>query len=371
MANLPVVFDDTMNQYPVLPAEIMQELAAMNDMFKDFAGGGFRRIKARRMDFQLIGDGTTIDVPANELCGVLLCAAPYNHCVWYAKNFQPGQEPDSPDLVWIQKSAEDFPDALPAQYRKKIMINGSERWGFQILRRTVWAIARKGADGQLNVDYDKPYVLDLSSMSLYGKGAPENNMYKFSGLVSLCKQQSSNAYIVMPNMFLTQICLDSTATVTGPLVFRPLMNGREIKLLPQDHIMSSMKAMKSQEVADLLNVREKLDYKNTGVQGVATGAQVAQMAETAMAAPVQPAQTFVVPAAPAAPVQPVQPAAPAQPMQDAGMASLLEQAQAALSGSMTAPTPAAAPAPAPAPVQAAPESSSAASSINDLLAALR
>lgn len=378
MANLPVVFDNSNTAYPALPAELMQQLAAMSEEFKDFAGGTFRRIKARRMDFQLIGDGGTVDVPANELIGVMLATAPYNHCIWYAKSFTPGQEPDSPDLVWIQKTPDDFPAALPKKFHSKIVDNGREHWGFQILRRTVWALARRGADGQLNIDYDRPYILDLSSMSMFGKGAPENNMYKLSGLVNFCKRQSSNAYIVNPCMFLTQIALDTTASVTGPLMFRPQLtpDGRSAALLPTEHIAAAMQARNSQEVQDLLTVREKLDYPGPGApKGMATGAQVAQLAEMPAPAPV------AMPVTPVAPVAPAPAPAPApvpqtvvqvnQPVSQTSAAeSLLAQAQAALSGGVTYATPAAAPAPAPTPAPAPAAAAPSGSEINDLLAML-
>ena len=99
--NLPVAFGtDTASFASALPAEV---LASFNQMFTDsFMGFGssVRRIKVKRMSFAITGGQGTEEIPADKLFVVCLGVAPHNHAVWYERPFQPGQEPEAPDLVW-------------------------------------------------------------------------------------------------------------------------------------------------------------------------------------------------------------------------------------------------------------------------------
>lgn len=369
---IPVTFSNN-GQLPVLPADVMQQMKQfMDDDFSDLGGGTMRFIRPRKSDFLLVDGGNQEVVYGHELFGVLICVAPTNHCVWYDREYAPGQEPSAPDLIWNQTAPDQFPDALPEMYRHKILRNGQERWGFQIRRRTVWALCRKDPNGQMMLDISRPFILDLTSMSLFGKSNPQQNAYKFAGLKDLCTQYSGNGFICTPSMFMTQIFLDPNVSVAGVVVFRPARDAQgNLSFLDAQTIQSVYAARTSQEVQDMRVVREKLDYKPEGSNGtLAAPAQLAAAPQpvtpVAPVAPVTPMPQPVAPvapvapmaAAPAAPVAaPAAPAAPAIPplppvtaearpnrpeaMDSNGMNALLAQAQGILANGATGQQPAA------------------------------
>lgn len=369
---IPVTFSSN-GQLPVLPADVMQQMKQyMDDDFSDLGGGTMRFIRPRKSDFLLVDGGNQEVVYGHELFGVLICAAPTNHCVWYDREYAPGQEPSAPDLIWNQTAPDQFPDALPEMYRHKILRNGQERWGFQIRRRSVWALCRKDPNGQMMLDMSRPFILDLTSMSLFGKSNPQQNAYKFAGLKDLCTQYSGNGFICTPSMFMTQIFLDPNVSVAGVVVFRPARDAQgNLSFLDAQTIQSIYAARTSQEVQDMKVVREKLDYLPGGSTGtLAAPAQLAAAPQpvtpVAPVAPVTPMPQPVTPVAPvapmaAAPVAPVAaPAAPAAPaipplptvtaearpnrpevMDSNGMNALLAQAQGILANGATGQQPAA------------------------------
>lgn len=316
MSNLvPISFNGS--QLPTLSGDFMQKMKeAMTSDFSDLSSGGMRFIRPRKSDFLLVDGGNQEVVYGHELFGVLICAAPTNHCVWYAKEFAPGQEPAAPDLIWNQTAPDVFPDALPEQYRHKVIRNGQERWGFQIRRRTIWALCRKDMNGQMMLDVSRPYILDLTSMSLFGKPNLQQNAYKFANFKDVCNQYSGNGFICTPSMFVTQIFLDPNVSVTGVVVFRPQRDPQgNLVFLDGQTIQSVYEARMSQEVQDVREVKEKLDWTPDG------GAQLAQpVVLPTVGTPVQPTPMAVPQPAPipAAPVQPMPqpapiPAAPVQP----------------------------------------------------------
>ena len=285
---------------------------------EDFAGlgSGLRFIRPRKADFLLIDGGTQEVVGGSSLVGVLIAAAPYPHCVWYAKEYAPGQEPEGPDLIWIQHTPGEVPDALPPQFRQKIMKNGKERLAYQIRRRTVWALLRPQGNGQFSFDLEKPYVLDLTSMSLFGKSRPEANAYTYKGLRDVCLQFSNSAMTVSPSMFVSQIVPNLAETVTGVVNFCPMRSqDGMLQFLDPNIIMKVFDARERDDVKDILNVQEKLTLGD------------------APAKPAQPApQTFSAPTYvnPQPPVQPAPQPAPAPKPADNSAASLLAQAQSVL-----------------------------------------
>ena len=353
MSNLvPISFNGS--QLPTLSGDFMQKMKeAMASDFSDLSSGGMRFIRPRKSDFLLVDGGNQEVVYGHELFGVLICAAPTNHCVWYAKEFAPGQEPAAPDLIWNQTAPDVFPDALPEQYRHKVIRNGQERWGFQIRRRTIWALCRKDASGQMMLDVSRPYILDLTSMSLFGKPNLQQNAYKFANFKDVCNQYSSNGFICTPSMFVTQIFLDPNVSVTGVVVFRPQRDPQgNLVFLDGQTIQSVYEARMSQEVQDVREVKEKLDWMPEG------GAQPVQPVVRPAPVP-QPAP---IPAAPVPPVaqplpamqQTISEARPNNPehLPPAAMNDLLANAQSVLAAG-AAPT-SVPPAPQPAPIPAAP-----------------
>lgn len=310
---LPVTINTT-NQMPQLPEALMSLFKA--DAEKDWAGLGstaVRRLKVGKMGFTVGSGQDAQEYGPQDLAGVCIATAPHNHCVWYERDYAPGMEPAQPDLVWEQKTDGYICPALPQQFHKKVQRGGAERWAFQTLRRTVWAFFKNDPNGQMMLDLDNPVVFDISSANLYGKSYPEQNLYKWSGLVAFCKRMSVNGMVITPAMFPTQILIDGKMSIGGVVVFRPALspNGYPT-FLDVDSIKAIRAKRDSPEVLDMLAIREKLEY----------GQQ--EQTPAPEPRPIQPQ--------PVAQPQPVpQPAAPAE--------NLLAQAQQALAK----PAPAAAP----------------------------
>lgn len=341
MANLPVSMDSmfvSSSSLSQLPEEITKTFAASyEDAFAGMGGAGQRRIRIRKTDFELLDGGSSTAIPANELAGVFVGAAKSNYAVWYERDYAPGQEPEAPDLIWeIDSACTVFPDALPEEYRHKVMRGGKLRWGFQIRKRLAFVLLRN-FNGTNVLDCDHPYILDVTAMSLYGNGLPQQNMFKWAGLRDLCQQYSVGNIQVTPSMFLTQIVLDPTVSVSGVVMFRPYFDrNNHLAFLNPDIMSQVYETACSEGTRELLTVREKLTYGDDNENAV-------------------PVQEHKPAPKPAAPVQAPKPAAPvqepkpapvqkevkaevphAEPVKDAAMRSLLDQAEAAMSQGKTA-----------------------------------
>lgn len=316
MAMLPVSFNAEMfvdASQVNLPDNVRQGFGdMMASAFAGMSSGGFRRIVIGKTGFQLVDGGGTVDVPADQLYGVCVGASACNYAVWYARAYQPGQEPEAPDLIWnLNDRMDNFPAALPAKYREKIGDGPSKRWGFQIRKRLAFALLRPAAAGGLALDTDNPYVLDITSMSIFGKGAPQANMYKWSGLRSICMQHSAGGVQVTPAMFMVQIVLDPNVAVPGVVSFKPHVQNGRLMLLNPSLMQAVYDCMTSPATQELLQIKEKLDYAGGG-----SGQQGAPAPQPTPAPKSQPA-----------PAPNPQPAPQAQPAQVTEQ--LLRQAQAA------------------------------------------
>lgn len=313
-------------QFPTLPDDLMALFKA--DAEQDWAGLGstaVRRLKMSMTGFTIGAGSDAQNIPFDQLVGVCIATAPYNHCTWYQRSYQPGQEPEAPDLVWVQRVEGQFPDALPEKFHKKVMKDGSERWDFKIQRRSVWAFMQPTATGY-TLDLDNPVVFDISSMNLFGKSYPEQNMYKWTGIVSLCKRMSTGGRIITPAMFPIRIFPDGKLRQTSVIVFQPMMQNGFPQFLDANTIMAVREKRMSPEVQDMLNITEKLTF-----EGAATPAP-----QPIQQQPIQPQTSSMFAttgAAPAAQQTIVSAPAPQIPAADPNdMASLLAQAQAALNG---------------------------------------
>ena len=347
MSNLvPVV---NAGSFPSLPSELMKNMAAQFASSFNGLSGDIRRIKVCRMDFALVDGGAEVHVPNGALEVVILAAAPENHAVWYERPYAPGQEPEAPDLVWNRPNENVYPEALPVQFRTKVKTDGREGWAYQIRRRIAVAVIRTQPDGSQMIDLDNPYVMDLPSMSLYGKGNPTAGYFKFSGLGSLCKQMSAHGMVVTPAMFPVRIVIDPNVPVSGVVAFQPVMSGGMPAFFDAATIGRIYETVVADSTMDLLTIREKLTYtpkvgtaQVPPMQAATIAAPVAQPQPVVPAAPVAQPQP-VVPAAPVAQSQPVvpaasaaqpQPIAPAAPTTEAAM---LAQAAAVLNAGQAAP----------------------------------
>ena len=256
-----------------IPAGIASQAATdCDEDLTSFKGGDFRRIKARKGDFLLIDGQEQTAVAGHEMYGVILRSHPYNHCTWYAKQYAPGQEPASPDLCWVQKQDGDFPAALPAEFRQKVSINGQLRWGFQTNHRIIWVrlIIRPDGSGA-ELDYAHPYAMDLTSMSIFGKGNPTANEYKFSGLANFVRAHSSSTLKLALYMLPMQMIMDNSVAVSSVVCFKPMLQSNGMpRLLPVDIIQKMQDLRNSDEVENLMMIREKLDYNGNGNIAIAT-----------------------------------------------------------------------------------------------------
>lgn len=324
----------TANTAPVVSQET--SVSMFNNAFAGFSTGA-RFLRARKLDFQITSGGETTIVPNGRLVAVLLGVAPYNHCTWYERDYAPGQEPAAPDLCWIQKTANDFPDALPAQYRHKVNINGQERWKFRIARRTVWALVNDDGQGGAVLDVGNPVIFDITSASMYGKSDPRSHSYKWAGLRGFCAQFSTPVVTINPSMFYMQIALDPDAT-QGVVVFRPAVTQQgQPSYLSQEAWQAVVNAAQSTQVADMLRVTETLEWPKGAAKPAAQATvQPASYPPSQEAAPVQPvAQPAPQPAA--QPAQTVVPADVVAPAANTNVtadllnaaSSVLQQAQAA------------------------------------------
>ena len=374
---VPVVVN---NQPPVLAdgqfSGVVDTL--MDNAFSGF-GAGLRILKPGKMSFKLIENRQEVDIPNGQVFGVLLGVAPCNYASWYARQYAPGQEPSRPDLVWMMPTADTFPNALPPEYHQKVSVNGQERWGFRIARRTVWALMTN-QNGQFYLDLERPVVLDITSTSLYGNSDPRSNSYRWGGIKGFCDRHSQpGVFRCNPAMFVTQIILDPQSPVSGVMLFRPNLdqNGNPSYLDSQTYT-AVIQTASTERITEMLRVNEILTYTPNGVgavQPVPAAVNIGNSAQVMqpMAQPMQPpmAQPMQQPMAQPAPQpvqqpvqqpapQPVQQPAP-QPMQQpiaqpapSGMNDMLSRAAAVLDGApapaaQPAPAPAAQPAPAPAP----------------------
>lgn len=289
-----------------------QALDLFNAAFNGFSAA-FRFLRPRKMDFAINSGGTVTTLGADDVVGVLLGVAPYDHCTWYEKKFTPGQEPERPDLLWIRYTPTTFPEALPAQYRRKVNVGGTERWDFRIARRTVWALLTRDANGQAMLDIDNPVILDMTSASMFGRSDERSGLYKWAGLKNFCARWSAGGRYCNPSMFWMKICLDQFSSVSGVVVFKPALgdNGQPAWLdnATYAHVVE---AARSQSVAEMLAITEILHRGDR---------DAAPEAPAAPAAPVAPAA----PAAPVTPVPPVQ--AATETREETVTNSLLHSAQ--------------------------------------------
>lgn len=240
----------------------------------------------------------------------------------------PGQEPETPDLVWNWADRNVFPDAVPPRIRQKVEKQGALRWDFAIKRRSVWALLSVAADGSVALNLETPYVFDVPSSSLYGKGKPEANMYSYSGLVGLCQRMSQPPHFqCSPAMFLTRINLDATSPVPGVVVFSPCVDKETngLQFLSNEVFQNVLAMMFSQQVKDLLVVQDKLDWHGAGSASQAT--PVTPPVQAATEAPAPAAAPNVPPVQPTATATPVPPTATAVDAPQATVMSQSTQAQ--------------------------------------------
>ena len=311
MSEYPMVAVASSFQPPVVPQNLEATANSLMESAFDGFGNSLRILKPGKMDFVVVEGGQEVRIPNGGVVGVLLGVAPHNYCTWYERQYNPGQEPMRPDLCWVQHEPDYYPDALPEMYRRKVNIQGQERWGYRIARRTVWALMTVQGD-QMYLDLNRPVVLDITSMSLFGKSDTQSHSYRWAGLRGFCDRFSQpGVFQCNPAMFPIQIVIDPQSSVSGVVLFRPQMANGSPCYLDSSTYTAVIEAASSSSVAEMLKVREILTYTPTGAAPVA-----APMASPAPAAPMaSPAPAAPVAAPMAAPVvAPVAAPAPAAPV---------------------------------------------------------
>lgn len=340
---------------PVLSAALAEQYGALAKQMSEGFSGSFNRIKVGKADFTLVEGGVARQVPNGQVFGILLGFSPVDFCTWYEKQYVVGQEPENPDLCWEWPDHNQFPEAVPAALRQKTNVGGVERWQFRIARRSVWALASANPQtGELTLGLQNPYILDITSASLFGKSNTQLNEFKWAGLMNFCNRFSQPPHFYCsPAMFMTQIMIDMQSPVPGVVVFRPNIaaDGLSPQYIDNTVFEAVANAMLSQQVKDMLKVREILEWPKQGnapTNTTTVAAATAQPSAAPIMEPVAPAVQaavtqpagFTIPEtaqAQSQPVQqlvqpaPVQPAAPAQPVAAPSPASdLLAQAKAAM-----------------------------------------
>lgn len=361
MSNLPIVLQESDNNPPVLPQEMLAQYNAFAEQMTYGFQGAFNRIKVGKLDFGLVEGGVTRRVENGHVIGVCLGMASTDYCSWYEKTYEPGQEPEIPDLVWLWPDRSKFPAALPQQWHQKKNRQNQDRWDFRIARRSVWALVQPDpTTKQFYLNTETPFIFDITSASLYGKSDTTMNWYKWAGLIQLCNRFSQPPnFICSPAMFLTRIRIDPTSTVSGVVYFEPmLVQGEGTPMyLDSTTFTQVVQVMQSQTIRDMLQVREILEWpkqpqQQTSAPGVQNTAQPTVQPQNVP--PMQTATTVAQPmAAPTPqttatmqqPVQPqtAQPTPVSQPVQqnmqnDPETQSRLAAAQAILSQGVAAPS---------------------------------
>ncbi|MBD5585288.1 MAG: hypothetical protein HDQ88_09420 [Clostridia bacterium] len=344
---------------PSLPEQFLSQYNKLAEQWTSGFQGRFNRVRIGKADFTLIEAGVERRVQNGRLVGILLGFSDIDFCTWYERQYVVGQEPEEPDLCWNWPDHSQFPAALPEHLRVKQLIDGVERWKFRIARRSVWALAQVNQQtGEWTLGLQNPYILDITSASQFGKSNTHLNEYKWSGLMGFCNRfsQPPNFYC-SPSMFMTQIMIDLASPVPGVVVFRPSMTSDMTgpQYIDNTTFEAVVNTMLSQQVQDMLKVKEILDYpkvKQTPIppQQMAEPAQPVyqQPPMQQQAQPVQqPVQQQPVQQPVTAPLQDVVPPMPqpqpeqapqVPPVQTAQapvnepVGSLLEQAEQILSG---------------------------------------
>lgn len=280
MPNLPALAVDRANtQYEITFGS--NELQTLSDLFsssfKDFTTNGTRYLKVRKSGFELVDGATKEQIEFNKLLCMVVGIGQTNHAVWWQGSYSPGMEVGEPDLIWKMPDFETFPDALPVEYRKKVMDGaGNERWKFQIMRRLV-LVRVVPVDGVPRIDVENPFVFDATSASLFGGGIPDKNQYKWNGIMNICRRYSRPDKPCYPCMFPIRIIPDDNMPV-GVVNFQPLFNENgQICFIGQESLGDIMTCVTSEIVKSMSDVREKLEFESKDAKKGSKGATKKQV----------------------------------------------------------------------------------------------
>lgn len=365
--NTPAILPSAMqNLVMAPPAELMTALSGnFAQAYEDFSSQ-FRSISLRGFQFTLKESGSSTVHPQQFLPAVILGMAPDRHCSWYAKKYAGDVDDNTaPDAVWWEKMG--APANVPPQALQK---DADGRNQYSIRQRIALAIIKQDANtGNMFVDLDNPYILDVGAKSLFGKDYPDQFAFSLAGLIRLCARNR-----ILPLQFAVQIIFDRSESVPA-IRFVPANQNGQISFLDAATLEAIYRVAAQPHIADMLKVRLRPD-PNAPLQASQQVSQP-QTAPAPVATVQQPAPIPTpAPAPVAAPV-----AAPAAPDATPDLMSVAAaaSAQAAAALAQPASAPAAAPAPTPAPTPApaaapqaapaaAPQAADTQNALQDLLA---
>lgn len=235
--------------------QLKQASAVFGSVFNGITSG-MARLKVRKMDFLLSYGQDSEAIAANNMFAVLVGAADCNHAVWYHSKYTGiDDKGTAPDLVWKMPTENTFPDALPRQFREKVNRDGRTVWAFQVRRRTVWVRVVPEKHG-VRFDWERPFIFDLTGQSLYGKSMPDDNLYKWTALCSMCMAKG-----ITPGHFVTSIMHDMTIQNPGPVFFSPWRdNNKALLYLDAASMKKLLEVATSDHVKNMCDVKEKLTY---------------------------------------------------------------------------------------------------------------
>jgi len=235
-----------------LLALMAEDMEALDASFSP----SFAMLKYKNGMFILKRGGSEEIIPPDK-CYIVPVKWTKLFCEWYAKQYSVGQEPGAPDLVWFKDHG--FPASLPESQRgKRKDVNAN--W-YQLNQRTVCILYRFDVNGRGYLDFDNPFVFDITGASLYGKDNAQQGIYKWNGLKQRFDQISPAGRRLSPIMCLIKVIPDAAADV--PCVcFQPVCHKGtlDIQFFPPD-VISKLLAMRGRpDVIRMAEVKVKLEW---------------------------------------------------------------------------------------------------------------
>lgn len=304
--NMPVVLPASMQNLVFAPPAELADTLYGNFLgaYEDFSSQ-YRQISLKGNRFTLKEGQSSEVYPNQHLPVVILGMAHDNHCLWFNNPYSSQNEDAAPAAVWWEKQG--APGIVPGYVLTE---KKDGRNQYQIKRRLAVAILRSDPNtGEVFLDLENPYVLDVGSASIYGKDYPETWAFTLVGLIRLCARMR-----VMPVHFISTLVFDPRESV--PVIrFVPYHTQQgQISYLDAGTLQRIYAVAASPTVTDMLRV--KLLPEPGAFAETASPASTTAYAMTHDAQP-QPAQTQALYAQPdPGQVYATQPAAPqAQPVQ--------------------------------------------------------
>ena len=210
-----------------LPDDFYAAAAGLDagDIGGGLVGGGFNRIALRQGSFIQITDAGEVEVPTKYLDGIIIAGNPDVSRQYFEDAYVPGSG-QKPACTSHNGVTPDFPARVKAGTPASRMpgkscnvcplnVSGSGKDGkgraCAFRKRIVLISAEDLFSG---VENPTPYVFDVSSMSMFGDGWQERNMYSFQQYVrELARPRDRLPGGIPVQMVVTRIVFDTRQTV--------------------------------------------------------------------------------------------------------------------------------------------------------------